>query len=550
MKKLYSTLYAALAMTFAAQFASAEKLPDGTYSLPGTYKISLYDYKTDGNKNAEITATISYNAASNEYVIKEQDTKLLPYNVLFTYDEEAKELSFPQSVSDEVAMTSFSAFTYDMGTTLVKEYKVKFNNETGIIEFPDSKATVTAGFCWLPSEQIDNIYYETMYQFEINSFVQVEEEGNDNSDSGDVETPGESEWKDVGEATFVDGWILPMLEIDQNKEENQYKVMLQQNNENPCLYRLVNPYMTGPAAPYNEHSSRQGYIEFDVTNPDWVLFNKVGAGFAYNHPTEGLKKFKDIYCVNHLRESMDKYGYVDPAQVTGTSASRFTLASTFVDGVVTLSMDTADKLGYGSGFVNPDARYATPEDGDKIYHMWYNSMDRPLDMTAKIIFPKVETEFVFGTFESYGSNSTEYEDASIVTCMVSVTVSNLPEETEVEVYYSLSNDEVTFEKADRVIEDIDTLDMATSTTKHSFSIDGLTKGQAYKVYVYAKAGNAKSDIQEFNIDENTTGVNGIYADNDITIRYFNLQGAEINHPTPGTMIIRMEGGKATKEIAK
>ena len=52
------------------------------------------------------------------------------------------------------------------------------------------------------------------------------------------------------------------------------------------------------------------------------------------------------------------------------------------------------------------------------------------------------------------------------------------------------------------------------------------------------------------VDLTQTSVGAIGQDEDAPARYFNLNGVELKNPTPGTICIKVQGGKATKMIAK
>ena len=87
--------------------------------------------------------------------------------------------------------------------------------------------------------------------------------------------PVGGEWKSLGDASFTDGWLAPGFGI----EDATYKVELQQNKDDENLYRLVNPYKSGPMADSND-CTEDGYIVFDVTDPDHVIFKFANAGYS------------------------------------------------------------------------------------------------------------------------------------------------------------------------------------------------------------------------------------------------------------------------------
>ena len=59
---------------------------------------------------------------------------------------------------------------------------------------------------------------------------------------------------------------------------NAYKVKMQQSNENKFVYRLVDPYLSGPVAQQNK-STKGGYIVFDMSDFDHVVLLPSDAGF-------------------------------------------------------------------------------------------------------------------------------------------------------------------------------------------------------------------------------------------------------------------------------
>lgn len=354
-----------------------EVVEQGDKVIEGTY---IFNIEETYDSDAKYEIKVKIEGEDGNYTITEEGSSKFPTAVPFTYNASNNTLTFTTTpnLGAEGNTTFYPYFNEGYGVDPQSPYSgVTFNSVTGEIDFQSEadKKWGSFGFAWAVNPGIFP-NYEPAYK--IVSAVQVEDEVG----GGDDQTPA---WVDLGNATFMDGWVLPMLGIDQTLPENQYEVLLQQNSENGNLYRLVNPYATGPAAEYNIHSTKKGYIEFDVTDPEHVLFNRVAAGFAYDHPTDGPKKFSEIYCVNHLRAQMDKLSYTDPTQITGNTFNNSqTLATTFVDDVVTLNMDTEDKLGYG--YAMPDARYTHDPEG-KNYLMWYDADNRPINVSAKIWFP-------------------------------------------------------------------------------------------------------------------------------------------------------------------
>lgn len=145
-----------------------------------------------------------------------------------------------------------------------------------------------------------------------------------------IESDSNEGWTSLGNATFEDGWMLPFFEIDQTDAANQYEVELQQNNANKNLYRLVNPYKgNSPVAEYNEYPYT-GYIEFDVTDPEHVVFTPRNAGMRM--VDEYLVNFYPMnilsMCVHGFDMSVEESIEFIESQDAGFS--------TFKDGVLTL----------------------------------------------------------------------------------------------------------------------------------------------------------------------------------------------------------------------
>lgn len=61
---------------------------------------------------------------------------------------------------------------------------------------------------------------------------------------------------------------------------------------------------------------------------------------------------------------------------------------------------------------------------------------------------------------------------------------------------------------------------------------------------------AKSNSRDLKFNAITTGIAGIDAENAGNVRYFNLQGVEIANPEEGSVVIKVEGNKATKVLVR
>ena len=338
-------------------------MEQGDFELPGLYEFTLKD-PYGGNPDIRAQVRITENGGS--YIMEEVNGSHFASTIPFQFNASNNKLTFSETLIE--GTTYFAPMVYEWPdvTTYPTYSDVVFSSIDGSIDFQSALRWGYFGFCWT-----DKSAYFPSYDpiYVIDSAIQIE----DTSDQ-------EPEWHEVGEATFMDGWILPMLGIDQNNPENQYKVMLLQNRDNEYLYRLKNPYASGPAADQNIHSTKEGFIEFDVTDPEHVVFNKVEAGFAFNNPRDGEQKFNQFYCMNFLGYYILRYPSNSKEQIISMLGSQMCF-TTFENGVVELGYKD-----FGGGDITYDAHYGT-EDPTKVNCSGYWP---DANMSARIIFPGYE----------------------------------------------------------------------------------------------------------------------------------------------------------------
>lgn len=187
------------------------------------------------------------------------------------------------------------------------------------------------------------------------------------------ENPNEG-WTSLGYATFEDGWVLPGLGFDQTDPGNWYKVELQQNDENNNIYRLVDPYHgDSPAAPYNESES-VGYIQFDLSDPDHVVFDIIDCGFA----NADLKIYR-MYCYNTLTW-LSMFMSKTPEEIIDSYGDNI-MYTTFKDNVLTLPV----RIDQYDTYVC-DAYYGKQGEKDGGYS-WNDASYQPANMETRITFP-------------------------------------------------------------------------------------------------------------------------------------------------------------------
>ena len=190
---------------------------------------------------------------------------------------------------------------------------------------------------------------------------------------GEVEDE-DDDWAVVGTATFTDPWLLPGFGEDQWAEGWQWEVTLEQKKDNSGLYRLVDPYKgDSPAANINQSTSK-GYITFDVSDPDHVLFLPTEAGFKYS--AAGIPAF---YCMNTLGMYYEMYkDSFEPAEIVSILGDAIPY-TTFKNGVVSLSSETIN------GLLKYDANFGISA-AEPYGYTWTDQDDQTLNMTGQIVF--------------------------------------------------------------------------------------------------------------------------------------------------------------------
>lgn len=136
---------------------------------------------------------------------------------------------------------------------------------------------------------------------------------------------GKREWNDLGMATYTDA----MLSCANGMDEVSYQVPVQQNVDNPSIYRLVNPYTTYWVEPMPLDDDFN--IVIDCSDPDYVLVSAQDTG---NYVEEG----RDIYALY-----MTNAAYYFTSVVSGTAAKTkaeiiaLGLNDTFSGGVINIA---------------------------------------------------------------------------------------------------------------------------------------------------------------------------------------------------------------------
>lgn len=341
---------------------------DWIFTLGDYYNGSLSDYSS-----VDYLLNASYDPSTGNVWFKDPADKILPF--VSQFNPASGQLTFKReylgttTLEDRGEVYIYQEpfiFDWDIdyyvyqsikGTYRMSESRIDFNYDNGMSWgiYSDQKGSRLIG------------YYDR-FDFE-GAHKDVPFEDND------------SEWKNIGNALFMDGWVLPAFAINQKDPENMYEVALQQNLENEKLYRLVNPYHSGPAAKYNE-STAEGSIEFDVTDPKHVVVNwkRLDAGFS--NSSLGITK---MYCYNTLTYFGWKYYYggYTPEEIVAVAGNEIA-ATTFENGVITLGLYVDPDPEFNYSYYDANYGFQGNKDGGL---GWKTTLGGTADMTTKIFMP-------------------------------------------------------------------------------------------------------------------------------------------------------------------
>lgn len=341
-------------------------------SIEGEYTFTVGDYYFQESVG-EVEETVTVSVADGVVTITpDPSTTYFLTAVSAAYDAATGELTFtngpalgPVKTSQGNYYTRFEPFAWDNTAKEIVPGEFKATYADGKVTFPADH-----GFSW-PA------YSDEACTDWINGFFGIfDAVGMEKYE--EPENPNEG-WKSVGNATLYDPWLLPCFGILEDGEGNGYAVELQQNETTASLYRLVNPYKGEcPVAQYNT-CTKNGYIEFDIADPDHVWFPGTEAGFANSQL--GVTKFYPSDLLSCLANSYSMTA-ADVIKALGEDLAYVT----YKDGVVTLgSRETTDKEG------NPMTEYAAcfGIQGEQYGAYGWTDVetDEATPMTGKIVFP-------------------------------------------------------------------------------------------------------------------------------------------------------------------
>ena len=110
-----------------------------------------------------------------------------------------------------------------------------------------------------------------------------------------------------GKARFADGWIMSAMNLPEGMTTADiiYDVDIEFGEDNPNLLRIVNPYKQNEyIATYNQDAAAEGYIQFDISDPECVLVKTGVYSGLKMEVSDGLEEY---YC-NNLAGYLHYYG--------------------------------------------------------------------------------------------------------------------------------------------------------------------------------------------------------------------------------------------------
>ena len=128
------------------------------------------------------------------------------------------------------------------------------------------------------------LVYDEQYAFTISVPAEMASPYGNASFNGVAVLP--APWVSLGMATYTDDILLPLF----GYSPVTYQVEIQENQENPGMYRLVNPYgenfakacaAAGIGIP--DYSQETIYLTFSIADPNGVVFNKTNSGCDWGY---------------------------------------------------------------------------------------------------------------------------------------------------------------------------------------------------------------------------------------------------------------------------
>lgn len=388
------------------------------------------------------------------------------------------------------------------------------------------------------------------------------------------------EWRMIGNATVVDGWITPGYVDDQGVQIDPstcpFEVPIAENVKTPGVYKLINPFGSKNfhLAEFNIDPS-DADIVIDARDKTFVLIQGQYCGFTDADASEPSGKYpyyisdmgtymynlgqqREVINILKCSSIMTGNTIVVRQPTFGTTADHaisawdpsymatITLPDNFQE--ESANWDALGNAEVLDGWIMPGYQ---EEDGSVMDNTKY-----PLTCKAEMNSDNPNLISIVNPFTADDYNLVSYNlSSSNVRIVFDVTD---PDFVIVEPQFSgfiarKDNDIMPFFISDASW----LLANKRSETKEQITAKGLNCTYKDGVITIPQPlwGNTIDDTgkmwnskQSTVIRIGTKGVVDIDADSDATVQYFNLQGIEVKNPAPGNFYIRRQGNNVTKVI--
>ena len=161
----------------------------------------------------------------------------------------------------------------------------------------------------------------------------------------------EPEWEEIGMCDYTDGFVGPFIGV----KGNTYKVLVERSLLTEGLYRIVNPY--GPESGYTDKVPEiTDYLEFTITDPDFVYFPEYEPGIQVNDAGNYL------ICATYPYIALNFMKKEDGSRYTESELKAAGFGGKFKDGVLVIPGDEAAGLnvtpaGQIAGLLQPERQF-------------------------------------------------------------------------------------------------------------------------------------------------------------------------------------------------
>lgn len=389
------------------------------------------------------------------------------------------------------------------------------------------------------------------------------------------------EWRSIGNATVVDGWITPGYVDDAGKQLDPslyaFEVPVEESVENPGMYRLINPF-GGSDFHLSEFNVKPEAADLiiDARDRTFVLFQPQYCGFTDADSSEPTGKYTYylsdmgtyMYNLGQQREVINFFGFASTMRGNIINIPQPTFGTTpenaiqcwdpSFPGMIILPEESEDDNGLWEvigtatvvdGWIFPGYK----DDNDKPYV----ASEHPF--TCKIAFNTDNPNLI--CLESpYSANSfalSVYNLSGRKTRVIFDITD--PEFVKVEPQFSgfiarLENDICPF-----YITDAGTLLASRGTTKDKIVEQGYNGTYSDEKIVIpmplfgfeqGDCGKQWTASQATIITWKQEGVTDVTIDESATPEYYNLQGVKVDNPEAGQLYIVRRGSQVSKVIVK